>query len=311
MKAAVVTEYGTPEYKTFEDPVAAEGQAVLEVKAAGINPIDLAVASGAIPPLMPELPAVPGFEAVGLLDGRRVYSGGSIRPYGSMAEYTLVDPETVFDVPDELDDATAVAIGIAGLAAWLPLANEVGLETGDHVLVLGATGIVGQVAVQAARLLGAGRVVAAARSEEGEQIARDLGADAFVRIGDDVDELAEGFRQATDNRLDIILDPLWGSPAAAALQAATMRARLIQIGNSAGPMDNFDPGSLRGRVIQILGFSGSAVPKSVARAAYADMTALAGEGKLRIKTEIIPLSEVEDAWARQRSSPHRKLVLKP
>ena len=176
MHAAVVEQYGTPTHRAFEEPVADEGQIVVEVAAAGVNPVDVARAAGTFHSGRDPLPFVAGGEGVGTLpDGRRVYFGTPIRPFGSMAQQALVDASDLIELPDALsDDGVAVALGIAGLAAWLPLTWRAGLRPGETVVVLGATGVLGSIAVQGAKLLGAGRVVAAGRDAEG--LARVAGA---------------------------------------------------------------------------------------------------------------------------------------
>lgn len=312
MRAAVLRKPGVPEYAEFPEPTADDGQAVLDVRAAGLNPIDLVVASGAIPPLLPELPAVPGWEAVGTLaDGRRVYTGAGIGAFGAMAERMLVVEADVYDLPDAVSDGVALALGIAGLAAWLPLAFRAGLQRGEHVLVLGASGVVGQIAVQAARLLGAGRVVAAARSEDGLRRATELGADATVSLVGDPDDLPDELLSASDGRLDVIIDPLWGAPAWAALRAASPGARLVQIGHSAGAESPFNPAPLRGKLVSILPYSTTGVPSALVAEAYATMVAHAASDELAVEVEEVPLSDVAVAWERQAEHPHRKLVLVP
>ena len=124
---------------------------------------------------------MPGREGIGTVDGRRVYFTAT-NPFGSMAQRALAEEDNLFDVPDGLDDGVAVALGIAGLAAWLPLAWRAKVQEGEAVLVMGATGVLGSIAVQAAKLLGAGRVVAAGRDAEGLERAARLGADATVDL---------------------------------------------------------------------------------------------------------------------------------
>jgi NADPH:quinone reductase-like Zn-dependent oxidoreductase len=311
MDAAVLTEPGTPRFGAFADPVAADGAVVADVLAAGLNPVDLAMASGRFPiPLT--LPSVAGREGVGVVDGRRVYFSGPVAPFGSMAERTLVDPAVLFAVPEELDTALAVALGIAGLAAWLPLAWAARLEPGESVLVLGATGTLGTIAVQVARLLGAGRVVAAGRDAAGLDRALRLGADAVVDLSDgDVDALAATMRDAAGGGVDVVVDPLWGPPALAALAAANPFARLVQIGNSAAPETTLAAGAFRQTSARIIGYTTRLVPIAEQRAAYEAMCAHAVAGALEVDVERIPLRDVEAAWARQAAFPHHKLVLEP
>ena len=252
-----------------------------------------------------------GREGVGRrAGGERVYFDGSAPPFGSFAQRAPIDPQDAIPLPEGLDEALAVCFGIAGLAAWLGLEWRAGLRPGETVLVLGASGVVGRVAVQAARLLGATRVVAAARSREGLEQAVELGADATVQIGA-VDDLADALAEAAGGGVDVILDPVWGEPAAAALQAANRGGRLVQIGQSAGPDALISSAAVRGRVLEILGHTNFAAPREIKRAAYERMAAHAAAGELRLDVERVPLEDVADAWARQQASPHRKLVIVP
>jgi NADPH:quinone reductase-like Zn-dependent oxidoreductase len=311
VRAAVLEEYGVPRFGEFDEPVAAEGEAVVEVAVAGLNPVDVATASGQFHGGAPELPCVAGREGVGTIDGRRVYFGASVAPFGSMAERALAKVENAFDLPDELDDGLAVALGIAGLAGWLPLSWRARLEPGEHVLVLGASGAVGQVAVQAARLLGAARVVAAARSREGLDLARKLGADAVVSLSEDPGALPEAFAEAAEGRVDVIVDPLWGEPAVAAMKAASRFARIVQIGQSAGADATIASSLVRGTPLSILGHTNFGAPREVRAEAYAAMCRHAAAGELRMEVERLPLEQVEQAFDRQKASPNHKLVLVP
>jgi NADPH:quinone reductase-like Zn-dependent oxidoreductase len=316
VRAAVLHEYGTPVYGEFPDPVEpGEGQVVVEVAAAGLNPVDVAKAAGTFYAGRPPLPSVAGEEGVGTVagSGRRVYFDRPIRPYGSMAQRALVDAGALMDVPDALDDGLAVALGVAGLAAWLALTWRAELAAGETVLVLGATGVVGQVAVQAARLLGARRVVAAGRDAAGLERARTLGGDATVPLGDDVssEELTAAFHAAAGGEVDVVIDPLWGVPAVGALGALGVGGRLIQIGQSAGAEATVPSRLVRGRIADIRGHTNFLAPDEVRREAYAAMAQHAAAGRLRVELERIPLAEVERAWERQRGGAHVKLVLVP
>ena len=312
MHAAVLHQFGTPVYGEFEEPVAGPGQVVVEVAAAGLNPVDLRKADGTYLTGPPPLPSVVGTEAVGTVVGsaRRVYAGASIPPHGTMAERTLAVEDVLFDVPDALDDARAAALGIAGLAGWLPLAWRAGLRPGETVLVLGATGVVGRIAVQAAKLLGAGRVVAAGRDPEGLRAVAGLGADATVRL-DAVDDLAAAFREAAGGDVDVVVDPLWGAPAVAALKALGVGGRLIQLGQSAGAEASVVSAPVRGKLLDIRGYINFLAPLEVQRDAYRTLTEHAVAGLIAIDVEQVPLREVADAWARQRAGAGRKLVLVP
>ncbi|HEX4562885.1 MAG TPA: zinc-binding alcohol dehydrogenase family protein [Solirubrobacteraceae bacterium] len=310
MKAAVLPELGVPEYGEFPAPSPNGGQAVVQVGAAGLNPVDIAIAAGVFYAGVPPVPSVAGREGVGVLDGTRVYFDAPIPPYGSMAELALIDPAAAYPLPDALDDGVAIALGIAGLAAWLALDWRARMKAGEHVVVLGASGVLGQIAVQAARHLGAGRVVAAARSQDGLELARALGADATVGIGEP-GELASALRDAADGRIDVVVDPLFGEPLAAAAEAASFRARLVTLGTSAGQTSTLSSAAIRGKMLDILGHSNVYAPPEVKREAYLRMAELAVAGGLRVEVERIPLAEVRAAWERLAASPHRKLVLVP
>ena len=213
MRAAVLHEYGVPRAGEFEAPVAGPDQAVVEVLAAGVNPVDATISAGRFYGGRPTLPSVAGREGVATLDGGRVYFDAPVPPFGSMAERALIDPRATCPIPDEVDDGVAVALGISGLAAWLALTWRAQLRAGEHVLVLGASGVVGQIAVQACKLLGAARVVAAARSQAGLDRCLELGADVAVRLGEP-DDLPAALAEAASGRIDVVIDPLWGEPAA-------------------------------------------------------------------------------------------------
>ncbi|MGN6188264.1 MAG: quinone oxidoreductase family protein [Conexibacter sp.] len=316
MHAAVLHALAaTPVCEAFEEPVAGDGQVVVEVSAAGVNPVDVRKASGTYVSGPPPLPSVVGSEGVGRVagDGRRVYFGASIAPFGAFAQRTLVGEEEPIELPDALDDGVAVALGIAGLAAWLPLAWRARLQPGETVLVLGATGVVGQLAVQAARLLGAGRVVAAGRDAQMLERARELGADATVNLGDvePGEQLTEAFRAAAGGDVDVVHDPLWGAPAAAAVEALGLGGRLVQLGQSAGAQATLSSASIRGRHLSVLGYLNFLVPADARRDAYRTLVEHAVAGRIAVEVERLPLAQVADAWARVQRSAHRKLVLVP
>jgi NADPH2:quinone reductase len=316
MRAAVLHEHGVPRPDEFPEPVpkpepeARDGQAVVDVLAAGLNPVDAAICAGRFYAGPPPLPSVAGREGVGLLDGRRVYFDAPIAPYGSMAERALIDAQATYDVPDGVDDGVAVALGISGLAAWLALTWRAELKPGEHVLVLGASGVLGQIAVQAAKSLGAGRVIAAARSREGVQRSLQLGADAAVQLGG-AEDLPAALAQAADGRIDVVVDPLFGEPFAAAVNAASFGARIVQLGAAAGNESTVSSAPIRGKMLVIIGHTNFAAPPGVKRAAYASLSALAASGKLKIEVERFELERVAEAWERLQAGSHRKIVLVP
>ena len=304
MRAAILRQSGgAPVVDDFDEPVPQDGQEVVDVAVAGVNPVDLALASGQMGE--PEVPSVVGQEGVGRLsDGRRVYFNPAVSPYGSFAERALVEPEQAFDVPDTLSDELAVTMGIAGLAAWLALEHQANVQAGDQVLVLGATGVVGRIAVQAARVLGAGAVVAAAR--DADALAA-VGADRTVTLGGEDD--AAALREGAADGFDVVIDPLYGTPFEAALGATADGARLVTIGQSAGPDARIPFRVLQGRTH--IGHANNTTPLSIRRLAYETLTAHAAAGRIQVEVECFPLERAPKAWDAQANSPRHKLLVVP
>lgn len=307
MEAAVLKDYGSdPEFGEFEEP-SADGLALVEVAVAGLNPVDHTIASGSFPGREPPLPSVPGLEGIGTSEGRRFYFDNPVAPFGSLGERTLVAREELIEVPDGVADGLAVSFGISGLAAWLALTWRAELKKGESVLVLGSSGVLGQIAVQGARLLGAGKVVAAARDTESLERARhELGADAVVELAGEGD-LTERFKEAAGGGFDVIVDPLWGEPALAALGALSIEGRLVQIGNSAGESIELPTRAFRNQLGRIVGHTNFKASRKLKREAFTAMCEHALAGELKVEVEAVPLREIGEAW--NRKSPHRKLVI--
>jgi NADPH:quinone reductase-like Zn-dependent oxidoreductase len=310
MRAAVLREYGVPRPGDFQEPSAGAEEAVVEVLAAGLNPVDVAICAGRFYAGPPPLPSVAGREGVGVLDGARVYFDTPLAPFGSMAERALIDPRSAYPVPDGVPDGVAVALGISGLAAWLALTWRADLRAGEHVLVLGASGVLGQIAVQAAKLLGAARVVAAARSPEGLERCLQIGADAAVRFGEPAD-LPGALADAAGGRIDVVVDPLFGEPLVAAVNAASFGARLVQIGSGAGTEATLPSAAIRGKMLVLMGHTNFAAPPEVKREAYRRLAEAAARGELRVDTDPLALEQVATAWERLAAGSHRKIVLVP
>lgn len=312
MRAALVREVGAgPEVGDASEPA---GE-VVDVLAAPINPIDLAVSRGILATGHPPLPYVPGCEAVGrTADGRLVWLfGGSLgrTANGAMAERAAIGDAHAIDVPDGADPALAAALGIAGLAGWLPFAWRAPLEGGENVLVLGATGSVGLVAVQTAKLLGAARVVAAGRSAEGLQRALECGADETIRL-DETGDLVAAFKGAFGgDGPSYVFDPLWGPPAAAAVEAAVPGATIVNLGQSAGATSELASAAVRFKSLSILGHTNFAVPADELAEHYRRLVEHSIAGDIRLDVERVPLAEVADAWQRQAEGAGTKLVIVP
>ena len=287
MRAALVTELGRPPQAGEAPEPAGES---IEVLAAPLNPIDRAVAAGRFYGGSPPLPFVPGCEFVGREpEGRIVWTFGGglgLSRNGALAE-RAVPGAVVAEVPAGADPGLASALGIAGLAGWMPVARRAPVREGERVLVLGATGTAGQVAVQAARLLGATHVVAAGRDAKGLERALELGADAAVTLDGDLGEPT------------YVFDPLCGEPLERAIAAAAPGARIVQLGQSAGPTATIPSAAVRGKQLELLGYSNFAVPADVLAEEYRRLVEHALEGAIQVDFERIGLDEVADAWGRR------------
>ena len=296
MRAARVTELGKP-----PEPAEIENGGSLEIAAVALNPLDLAVAAGRFYGGHPPLPYVPGCEAVGRRDGRRVYVFGDGRGTvkdGFLQERADHPSELESPVPDGLDDAVAAACGIAGLAGWIPVATRAPVRRDDRVLVLGATGTAGSVAVQGARVLGAARIVAAGRDPARLERARKLGADETVSL--EGEDLAGRLREACGgDGPTLVVDPLWAGPVAAAVDAAAPGARIVHLGQSAGPEATLPSSLVRGKQLSILGHSNFALSPEERAQAYRELTGHVAAGRITVDVETFPLEKVADAWAAQ------------
>lgn len=328
MQAAVLRRHGgAPEVGTHPVPRRGPGQALIRVTAAPINPLDLLCASGTSYFGAPDLPYVPGTQGVGVIvesdarpSGQRVWfsSDAGMRPGdGSMAEVCVVPDSAVLPLPDGVSDDLAAALGLSAIAGWMALTRRGRLQTGEHVLVLGASGIVGQVGVQAARLLGAGRVVAACRDPHGRERATELGADAVADLtpsaaGDDpVDALAGRLRRATDGRIDLVLDPVWGVPAEAALRVLSPGGRLVNLGSSAGATATLSSATVRSGTLSVLGYTNNALSDEEKAAAMDQILVHAAAGRLTADREVLPLRQAAQGWSRCGQAPHRRAILTP
>ncbi|MBA3905086.1 MAG: zinc-binding alcohol dehydrogenase family protein [Pseudonocardiales bacterium] len=312
MKAAVLTELGAPpQFADFPEPHAVDDQVVVEVAAAAVNHVDLAKASGTFYTGPPPLPSVVGSDGVGHTpDGRRVFFDASVPPYGSWAQRSLVARTDLLEPAEGIDDVRAAAVGNTGLAAWLALSWRAKLQPGESVLVLGANGSLGSIAVQAAKVMGAGFVIATDRDPERLERLRDRGADAIVTLTPDGD-LTGDYRAAVAGGVDVIIDPLWGAPALAAMRAAAHGARLVQLGHLAGTTLELPAPTVRSAALHLLGMAVFHAPLDVRRESYLAMTEKIAEGAITVDVVSLPLSDVAAAWERQRGGPGVKLVLTP
>jgi NADPH2:quinone reductase len=227
---------------------------------------------------------------------------------GALAELLAVSEDVVVPLPADYDPVLAGALGIAGVAGWLPIAYRSPVEEGETVLVLGATGTVGLVALQGARILGAGRVVAAGRRPEALERARRVGADAVVSL--DEDDLASAFREACGgDGPTLVVDALWGEPVVAAATAAASGARIVNIGQSAGPSAPLLSADVRGKQLNVLGFSNFGTPREVMNREYLRLLELVRSGEIEVEVETYPFERAAEAWERQADGAGVKVVV--
>ncbi|MGB6899590.1 MAG: zinc-binding alcohol dehydrogenase family protein, partial [Candidatus Acidiferrum sp.] len=267
MKAAVLHELGKPpRFEDFAEPEAGKDEAIVRVRSASLKAVDRQLASGSHFASPREFPVICGTDGVGLLaDGTRVFFGGPRRPYGAMAQRTVAPAAFCFPVPDALDDATAAALPNPGVSALLTLQQRAKVAAGEKVLILGATGVTGKLAVQIAKLLGAGRVIASGRNPHALEKLRELGADATIQLNQPDDELRKAFAQeAGDEGFRLVIDYVWGRPTEILLAAITRsefapihaETRLVQVGESAAPTISLPAAVLRSTALTILGTAG-------------------------------------------------------
>ncbi|MDQ6522952.1 zinc-binding dehydrogenase [Nocardioides sp. LHD-245] len=304
MRAAVIDELGgEPALRDVPVPEPAGEDHLVAISTAALNPADLVYAAGIR--LQPPLPYVPGLEGVGRLeDGSRVYVSMAPPPHGTFAEYAVAPAGTTMAVPDDVTDEQALCVGVAGTTAWLALTWKGALRAGESVLVTGATGSVGQIAVQAAAALGASRVVAAGRDHATLRTLREQGAtDTVVLEGDYAAALADASRGG----FDLVVDALFGEPLMAAIRATRMGGRVVNLGMRAGRSMQLDGIALKGKDLLSCNI-GDAGPADIADA-FGHLIGLVQAGRIAAESETVPLAEVTEIWRRQDSSPHRKLLL--
>lgn len=326
MHAAVLHEHGgLPRAQERPDAVAVDGQVLVATTAAALTPLDVLCASGTSYFGAPPLPYVPGVQGVGrLLDdvaggparGARVWfptTAGTAPGDGSLAGLVAVDPADLVALPDGVDDAAAVALGLSAVAAWASLHLRARVAPGERVLVLGAGGVVGQAALQLARLAGAAEVHAACRSERAATVAAGLGADSVVRLadGDGVDELAARMAAGQGEPVDVVVDPLCGVPGSAALLRLAPGGRLVNLGGSAGDGAAYSSAVLRSGQHAVLGHTNARLTREERATALGAVLDHAAAGALRVEHEVVALDDVADAWRRQADGlADRRLVVR-
>ena len=323
MRALVLRTPGeTPVVAEHPDPQQTPGRSLVRVTAAPIVPLDLLCASGTSYFGRPAVPYVPGVQGVGVVEssahlpaGTRVFvatSAGMAAGDGSLGELCSVAGGDVIPVTADVPDAALAALGLSAVAAWMCLTWRGGLRPGEHVLVLGAGGAVGQAAVGAARLLGAGRIVAVARSAGARERARAAGADVVLGPDDDVDAFTAGLSEACAGRLDLVVDPVFGTAATAASRVLSPGGRLVNLGGASGDVAEFSSAVLRAKSAAVLGYTNNSLTPEQRRDALTAVAEHAAAGALAVAHEEVRLADAPEAWRRQATGdPGVRLVVTP
>ncbi|MGW7665912.1 quinone oxidoreductase family protein [Streptomyces sp. NPDC054775] len=314
MRAAVVRSFeNPPRYEEFITPRPTEGQVLIDMLAAGLHPRVRSGANGSHYTSDGRLPLIPGVDGVGrLADGRRVYFVADDDAPGTMAEQALLDPRRSVPLPDDADPVTIAAAMNPAMSSWVALRRRIEFRPGQSILVLGATGNAGRMAVQIARHLGADRIVAAGRDPKHLELLTALGAtDVVSLVGDPVQSADKLGEAAAD--VDVVIDYTWGAPTERAIHALLTRRTdrsapldWIQIGSMAGPDITLPSSVLRAANLRIMGSGQGSV---TAAGIIAELPSLMTEiSKGTVAALPRPLAQVEEAWTAP-TEPGQRVVL--
>jgi len=317
VKAAVVRELGKPpRFDTFDTPVARTGETIVSVMAAAASPLAVSRVQGRHYSADTALPFVAGVDGVGRTsDGRSVYFSFVRPPFGSMAELAPVATRYTIPLPDGLDPTVAAAAAVPGMSCWVPLTGRARPRAGESVLVNGATGVSGRMAVQVAKHLGVSTVIATGRNEAKLREVGGLGADVVLPLGQPADTLRAAVREAARrSHLGVVLDYLWGPSAETILEAlggpdaprGASPVRFVQVGTVSGPTITLPGATLRSSGVEILGTGLGSVESPDLMAGIGEFLRALASARFQIDTEVHPLSEVERVW--DRALGERRLV---
>ncbi|MCQ9636349.1 zinc-binding dehydrogenase [Chryseobacterium sp. WG14] len=311
MKAAILKEIGTiPFYGEHAEPIVeSNDQVLVKVKASSIKHLDLARASGKHYTTYDNLPAVVGMDGVAVLEnGQRIYAMGIT---GMMAKKAIVQKDNWVIVPEGLDDCTAAALPnfLVGSDAALRLKGSI--KVGDIILINGATGSTGMMAVQMAKFHHAGFIIATGRNPEVLEKLKELGADLIISLNQPEEQVINDFKEAySTHPFDIVVDYLWGRPSEMLLEALSMlpsqkETKIITVGGMAGPAINLNSANLRSKNIVLMGSGIGSISKQELSGyllnSLPEIFEYAATGKLYVDLKIFPLEEVTNAWSLNES----------
>lgn len=315
MFAAIVKEFGAvPVLGEFPEPQPGQGEEVIRVHAAPLSPIVKRLAAGTHYASSAQAGFIPGIDGVGInAEGRRVYFLFPKPPFGSMAEKVLVSSTSVVPVPDGVANERAAAVVTAGLSSWIALQLRAQFQPGETVLINGATGSAGGLAVQVASHLGAKRIIATGRNKA-KLAALPLAVEKIP-----LDEFAdEALKAAFAERVDVVLDYLWGEPASRIISAATHgrgsrlgepRLRYVQLGSMAGDSIPLSAHAFRSSGLEILGSGIGSVSMADLIKGAAELLAATPDGGFDTPVEARPLTSIPEAWDDEADD--RRLVFLP
>jgi len=304
MKAAVVKGMGErPVYGEFDEPTAAEGHCLINVTASSLSHVTRARAAGSHYSSAQSYPFVAGVDGTGRLEnGQRVYFFKPRAPFGAMAERSLVPQAQCIALPDALDDVTAAAIAIPGMSSWAALVERARFAAGETVLINGATGTSGRLAVQIAKHLGAAHIIVTGRNAAALESLKLAGADITISLEQSKDSLMEAFESQFHRGVDVVLDYLWGTSAESLLFAAARAVaddypvRFVQIGAISGPDIKLPAAVLRSKAITLLGSGIGSIPLMRLFDAMKKVFDAAVPAGLQVATQTFPLAELSAHW---------------
>lgn len=321
MKAAVVFEKGsTPQYADFPDPeISNENEVLVTVKAASIKNLDKARASGKHYSAENKVhqPTVVGSDGVGYLeDGSKVYF---FSKKGTVAEKAVANPQMMVPIPEGLDFSIAAALPNAVMGSAMALKFKAGIQPGNVVLVNGATGITGRIAVQIAKVYGASKIIVTGRNEESLQALRELGADEVVSLRLNEEDFKKKIKEIhSKSPIDIVIDYIWGHSVEMILSAFkgdgtfSHKTKLITIGGMSGDAVQLSSQILRATDIQISGSGLGSWTKEESALLFSEiipaMFQAALEGKIKIETENVDIKNIEAVWNAEIQTGKRLVV---
>jgi NADPH:quinone reductase-like Zn-dependent oxidoreductase len=318
MKAAVITAAGkTPVYGDFPTPIAKPGEELIAVRASALSHLSKSRASGSHYSSDGVFPSVPGTDGVGVTqDGRRVYFALPDEPFGAFAEFCPISADRCVELPDGLDDITAAAIANPGMSAWASLVERAHLVADETVLINGGTGTAGRVAVQLAKYLGAGKIIATGRNAEDLEEVKKIGADIAIpfTLGtlhpSGAKAYEKALKQAFASGIDVVIDYLWGESAKTVIVAIAKSVedatpvRFVHVGGASGEQNIELPGAaLRSSAIMLMGSGLKSLRLPVLLQSIRSVFEAVRPAGLKIATKVVPLSEVAEVWEKAAGKP--------